>query len=224
MKSQLNTIPSLLTECCRKFANKPAMILQNGCSISYRDMSWDISHTSLTLKEQGISGNSKVALFLEDTPQAVETFLAITKMGATALLLTDELTKKQIADMLEAEKPDAVFISEAKLGLLPKTLEATILEMADNRVLKQINRQVSNSIQGVKSEDPAVIVYQITANNKKNRIVYTQNDIARAVRIKKHAKHNVAKEPQTTVFKSILDYAKNLICPVLNGIGIQSRA
>lgn len=219
MKNQLNTIPSLLAECCRKFANKPAMQLTNGCNISYRDMSWDISHTSLTLKEQGITGNSKVALFLDNTPQAVETFLAITKMGAIALLLTNEFSKEQIAKILENETPDAIFINEDKINLLPSNIDSTILEMADNRILKQINRQVSNSITGVKSEDPAVIFYQFKSNGLKPRMVYTQKDIARAVRSKKHVKKETK---QPAVFKTVIDYAKTLICPMLNGIGIKA--
>ena len=112
MRNVINTIPALLTAVAKKFAVKPAMLLKNGNKISYDDMMWDVSLTCRALKEQGITKSSKVALFMDNSPQCVESFLAITKMGAVAILISYDFSENQIKEILEQEKPDAIFISD----------------------------------------------------------------------------------------------------------------
>ena len=87
MKNSINTIPEALSNAYLKRASKTAMILNNGNKITYNDMMWDISMTCSILKDNGIKKDSKVALFMDKTPQCVETFLAIIKTGAVVLLL-----------------------------------------------------------------------------------------------------------------------------------------
>ena len=51
MNNVINTIPGVLSKVARKFASKTALFLNNGNTISYNDMLWDVSKTCRTLRE-----------------------------------------------------------------------------------------------------------------------------------------------------------------------------
>lgn len=216
MKNVICTIPSMLSKAGKKFASKTAMFLKNGNRISFDDMMWDVSLTSRALKEQGISKNSKVALFMDNSPQCVESFLSITKMGAVAVLLNYDFTENQIKEILDAEKPDAVFVSDYKLNLVLGTQNATILAIDDNRVLKQVSRQVKNSITTVEEKDSAVIMFNTTENGLLTRQTLTQKafvELTTDVKKKSFIPLSVT---------NALEGLKAFVAPILKGFAIKT--
>ncbi|MCQ2610621.1 MAG: acyl--CoA ligase [Treponema sp.] len=214
MKNKNSTIPSMLSALCKKAPSKTAMFLNNGNKISYEDMMWDVSMTSRALKEQGITKSSKVALFMDNSPQTVVSFLAITKMGAVAVLLRNDFSKEQIASILEEAGPDAVFVSENKMKYLPKIKDMAVLALDDNRVLSSVSRQVSNSITEVKEKDNAVILYGCQ-NGQIFRKEYTQEGFAD---MSSECKKSNTSGPVNT----IIDAVKTFIAPVLNGVTVMT--
>ncbi|MBR0155157.1 MAG: acyl--CoA ligase [Treponema sp.] len=213
MRNVINTIPALLTAVAKKFAVKPAMLLKNGNKISYDDMMWDVSLTCRALKEQGITKSSKVALFMDNSPQCVESFLAITKMGAVAILVSYDFSENQIKEILEQEKPDAIFISDYKLSSVLGAQNTTILAIDDNRVLKQVSRQVKNSITQVSEKDNAVIMFDTTENGGLTKQVLTQKAFVEMT-------SQVKKSFVTESVNSIIDCVKDFIAPIFKGFAV----
>ncbi len=143
--SVLNSIPAVLSKAASKFAVKNAMVLDTGASISYRDMAWDISRTAKLLRNCGIGRNNKVAVFVDSSPQTIETFYAVLNTGAVAVLMRYDLSEREIAEIFEAENPSAVFIRSEYLELVPRLSRAFVFEMADNRVLKSVDKNLASS-------------------------------------------------------------------------------
>ncbi|NLM00913.1 MAG: acyl--CoA ligase [Treponema sp.] len=211
MKNTLQTIPTLLVECCRKFGKKPAIVLNNGLSISYKDMMWGISRTAQILREQGVSKNSKVALFMNNCPQSVETFLAITHVGAVALMLKEDFSKEQIDEIIKAETPDVVFINENTKNLVCEDTNATIMQISDNRILKSIDKGLSRSGYIIKSSDPAAIVYEIQKDSSFSRRIITHKEISSSeTKTKNKQKAMCKKNKIQQITDTVINFAKLL--------------
>ena len=167
MKNSINTIPEALSNAYLKRASKTAMILNNGNKITYNDMMWDISMTCSILKDNGIKKDSKVALFMDKTPQCVETFLAVIKTGAVVLLLDYSYSENQIAEIIASENPDLIFVKDSKLDLISKG-SATVLGIEDNRLLRKVDSDVSRSVTNlakINGNDNAIVTFTVTDND-----------------------------------------------------------
>ena len=103
------SLPEILATNFQKFAKKPAMILGGDKKISYNDMRWDIFKTSNVLRVGGKTPKS-VAIFIDDSPQAIESFYSVLTIGSKAALLRYDMSKEEVAAALKNEKPEAVFI------------------------------------------------------------------------------------------------------------------
>lgn len=178
-------------------------------------MIWDISRTAHILRNQGISKKSKVAIFVNDSAQSIETFFAITKIGATALILKKNLSKEQILSILQEEKPDAVFIDESEKYLADIFDGATIIETSNDKILKYVERDIVSTNFVVSGYDNAAITYQLNSDNQLVKNVYTHKVFVDAVH-----KMRKAKAKKERSMNTILEYASSLILPMLNGLGV----
>ena len=215
MNNVINTIPGVLSKVARKFASKTALFLNNGNTISYNDMLWDVSKTCRTLREYGIAKNSSVALFMDNSPQCIETFLAITKMGAVAILLDYKFSENQIKEIFAQEKPDAVFVNEKKLNLVLEIENATVFAIDDNRALKQVSRQVKTPITAVAAKDNAVVMFVVTENALLAKQVLTQKSFIQLT-------SNKGKTLKSPSFNSLVEELKMLIAPIFNGFTVNT--
>lgn len=214
MKNVINTIPATLAKVANKFASKTAMFLNNGNKISYNDMMWDVSMTCRVLKEQGITKKSKVALFMDNTPQCVVSFLAITRMGAVAILLNYDFTENQVKEIIDSEKPDAIFVSDYKLNYVLGA-DSTILAIDDNRLLKQVTRQVKNSINQVEEKDNALVTFDLTENGNLVKNVLTQKAFIELAEEKKKTSANVS-------MNTVIDSLKSIVFPIFKGLTVNT--
>jgi acyl-coenzyme A synthetase/AMP-(fatty) acid ligase len=226
MKNKLFTIPAMLSECCRKFENKPALLLDTGAKISYKDMLWDITRTCRILREQGISKGHKVAVFVSENPQSVVSFLAVTRLGAIAVPVTRTFSQEQINHIFMAEKIDAAFINAKELSKLPENTDCSILEMDDNRILKSVNRSIAASGYTITDADIAAVVYETDKNGNFFRREVTHKELATASKKKTNRKDLKAlkeafKGMQIPAFSSIVNYTKQKILPLFYGKSIK---
>lgn len=136
----LNTIPSMLAGNFKKIARRPAMVFDDGKTISYSDMRWDIFKTANALRFFGEGAPKSVAIFIDDSPQAVETVYSVLSIGAKAVLLRYTMSAEEIRLALEEQQPEVIFIRAENISLLPENCGANVLEMADNRVLKNVDK------------------------------------------------------------------------------------
>jgi len=226
MKNKLFTIPAMLSECCKKFKNKPALLLDTGAKISYKDMLWDITRTCRILREQGISKGHKVAVFVSENPQSVVSFLSVTRLGAIAVPVTNTFSQEQINHIFMAEKIDAAFINAKELSKLPENTDCSILEMDDNRILKSVNRSIAASGYTITDADIAAVIYETDKNGNFIRREVTHKELATASKKKTNRKDLKAlkkafKEMQIPTLSSIVNYTKQKILPLFYGKSIK---
>lgn len=215
MKNSINTIPEALSNAYLKRASKTAMILNNGNKITYNDMMWDISMTCSILKDNGIKKDSKVALFMDKTPQCVETFLAIIKTGAVVLLLDYSYSENQIAEIIASENPDLIFVKDSKLDLISKG-SATVLGIEDNRLLRKVDSDVSRSVTNlakINGNDNAIITFTVTDNDLLERNCLTHEAFV---------KLTTGVKKTSNPMDSLVSALKATVAPLLKGSAVKA--
>ena len=214
MKNSINTIPEALSNAYLKRASKTAMILNNGNKITYNDMMWDISMTCSILKDNGIKKDSKVALFMDKTPQCVETFLAIIKTGAVVLLLDYSYSENQIAEIIASENPDLIFVKDSKLDLISKG-SATVLGIEDNRLLRKVDSDVSRSVTNlakINGNDNAIVTFTVTDNDLLERNCLTHEAFV---------KLTTGVKKTSNPMDSLVSALKATVAPLLKGVAVK---
>ena len=215
MKNSINTIPEALSNAYLKKKKKTAMILNNGNKITYNDMMWDISMTCSILKDNGIKKDSKVALFMDKTPQCVETFLAVIKTGAVVLLLDYSYSENQIAEIIASENPDLIFVKDSKLDLISKG-SATVLGIEDNRLLRKVDSDVSRSVTNlakINGNDNAIVTFTVTDNDLLERNCLTHEAFVKLTTgVKKTA----------NPMDSLVSALKATVAPLLKGVAVKA--
>ena len=215
MKNSINTIPEALSNAYLKRASKTAMILNNGNKITYNDMMWDISMTCSILKDNGIKKDSKVALFMDKTPQCVETFLAIIKTGAVVLLLDYSYSENQIAEIIASENPDLIFVKDSKLDLISKG-SATVLGIEDNRLLRKVDSDVSRSVTNfakINGNDNAIVTFTVTDNDLLERNCLTHEAFV---------KLTTGVKKTSNPMDSLVSALKATVAPLLKGVAVKA--
>lgn len=215
MKNSINTIPEALSNAYLKRASKTAMILNNGNKITYNDMMWDISMTCSILKDNGIKKDSKVALFMDKTPQCVETFLAIIKTGAVVLLLDYSYSENQIAEIIASENPDLIFVKDSKLDLISKG-SATVLGIEDNRLLRKVDSDVSRSVTNlakINGNDNAIVTFTVTDNDLLERNCLTHEAFV---------KLTTGVKKTSNPMDSLVSALKVTVAPLLKGVAVKA--
>lgn len=215
MKNSINTIPEALSNAYLKRASKTAMILNNGNKITYNDMMWDISMTCSILKDNGIKKDSKVALFMDKTPQCVETFLAIIKTGAVVLLLDYSYSENQIAEIIASENPDLIFVKDSKLDLISNG-SATVLGIEDNRLLRKVDSDVSRSVTNlakINGNDNAIVTFTVTDNDLLERNCLTHEAFV---------KLTTGVKKTSNPMDSLVSALKTTVAPLLKGAAVKA--
>lgn len=215
MKNSINTIPEALSNAYLKRASKTAMILNNGNKITYNDMMWDISMTCSILKDNGIKKDSKVALFMDKTPQCVETFLAVIKTGAVVLLLDYSYSENQIAEIIASENPDLIFVKDSKLDLISKG-SATVLGIEDNRLLRKVDSDVSRSVTNlakINGNDNAIVTFTVTDNDLLERNCLTHEAFV---------KLTTGVKKTSNPMDSLVSALKATVAPLLKGAAVKA--
>ena len=208
----INSIPALLAKNFQKFAKKPAMILDGDKKISYNDMRWDIFKTSNVLRVGGKTPKS-VAIFIDDSPQAVESFYSVLSIGSKATLLRYDMSKDEVAAALKNERPEAVFIRAAKMDLLPQDLKAIVYEIANNSVLKKQDKEEiqKRAQEAIDHSENNVLAVAYSSGNKRSEL--TRSDLAKMIGKKDKVKKS---------YGSLLEYVGNLMNAFIKGRAVQA--
>lgn len=208
----INSIPALLAKNFQKFAKKPAMILDGDKKISYNDMRWDIFKTSNVLRVGGKTPKS-VAIFIDDSPQAVESFYSVLSIGSKATLLRYDMSKDEVAAALKNERPEAVFIRAAKMDLLPQDLNAIVYEIANNSVLKKQDKEEiqKRAQEAIDNSENTVLAVAYSCGNKRSEL--TRSDVAKMIGKKEKVKK---------IHGSLVDYVGTLFTAFLKGRAVQA--
>ncbi|KAI0974339.1 hypothetical protein F4678DRAFT_371999 [Xylaria arbuscula] len=137
-----DTIAHRIDEMVKRYADKTAIISEDGIAISYHDMFHDgITKIAAELEAVGVRSDSIVAVLQEPTGDWVSSILAIWRLGATYLPLDIGLPWARLATMVKDAQPRIVLVDEHTQEHTPK------LQLEEPRVinvssLKKCDKQI----------------------------------------------------------------------------------
>ncbi|MFA4843022.1 MAG: AMP-binding protein [Candidatus Omnitrophota bacterium] len=102
-------IVRLLEKQAKDHTNKPAIIFR-GEVITFAQLKDNAFGFADALKRMGVSKNSKVAIYLPNSPQYAYSYLAIWAIGATAVPLDFMLTEEELVECLKHSEAKALII------------------------------------------------------------------------------------------------------------------
>jgi len=180
----LITIKGMLARSAGLYPYKTALQMRRGeefYKVTYRELKERVDQLSSGLAHRGLGHGDRVAILGENCPEWVESYLAVTGMGAVAVPLDSQLKSQEIRHILTDSEAQALIVSNnyaevaaeaaAGLPLLKHIFSmndlARLYEPAETRTLK---RQVQ-------LDDLAVIIYTSGTTGSSKGVMLTHKNI-----------------------------------------------
>lgn len=112
------TIPVMLQESVRKFADNPSLVFSGEENYTYRQMGSDVARLAAMLKQFGIEKGDKVAILSTNMPNWGVAFFAISWVGATAVPILPDFHVNEVKSILEHSEAKVMFVSELQYNTL----------------------------------------------------------------------------------------------------------
>ena len=106
------TIPAVLQESVKNFADKTSLVYAGEENYTYRQMGDDITKIAALLKNLGVKKGDKVAVLGNNMPNWGLAFFAISWVGATAVPILPDFHTREIKAILKHSEAKVIFISE----------------------------------------------------------------------------------------------------------------
>jgi acyl-CoA synthetase (AMP-forming)/AMP-acid ligase II/uncharacterized protein YndB with AHSA1/START domain len=104
------------------YPNEPAVIDEAG-SITFAELNERTNRLAWSLLDEGIAEGDSVAVLCRNHRGFVETLVALSKLGADALLLNTGFAGPQLVELLEREKPAAIVLDDEFSDRIPDDLK-----------------------------------------------------------------------------------------------------
>lgn len=198
MKGMTNikyTIPALLQESVRNYADKTSLVFAGEANYTYRQMGQDIIRVAELLKRLGIRKGDKVAILSTNMPNWGVAFFAISWVGATVVPILPDFHSNEIKFIIGHSEAKAMFISESSfrglnnetsglpehLILLDKFALFSVETPLDN--LGILESSLSDSVhdslpEEVNEEDLASIIYTSGTTGNSKGVMLTHKNLA----------------------------------------------
>ncbi|TNF39719.1 MAG: long-chain fatty acid--CoA ligase, partial [Bacteroidetes bacterium] len=170
-KSKL-TIPSLLNESVKKYANNNSLVFVGEEKYSYQQLGNDVDVVATMLSELGVIRGDKVAILSTNMPNWGVSFFAVSVLGAIVVPILPDFHDNEIKTIIEHSEAKTIFVSAALYGNLndeAKKLLTSII-LIDNFALVPKNTEVQN-LAGFKPSLPSVA-------NKSVQVDVDEEDLA----------------------------------------------
>lgn len=162
-------VQQILHDTAQKFSQKPAVIFK-GQVISFVQLQDRVLKLANALRDQGVKKSDKVAIYLPNCPEYMDSYLAVFCLGAAAVPLDIMLKKDELISCLshsEARVLIAVMKEDSSLIEIQKavpTLEKIIVLNAETDGFLSYQRIVENAKTtfasvAITDSDPALIMY-----------------------------------------------------------------
>lgn len=125
------TIPALLRESVKKYADKTSLVYAGESNYTYRQMGNDVIKIAALLKNLGVKRGDKVALLGNNMPNWGLAFFSISWAGATAVPILPDFHTNEIKAIIEHSEAKVMFISEG----LYKSLDDEITRKLEQLIL-----------------------------------------------------------------------------------------
>ena len=243
------TLPALLENSARRYANNTAVAYTDGAPITYEEFGREVAHLGQFLKDQAVAPGDRVAIVAEGNPHWGIAYFAITCMGAVVVPILPEFHASEIHHILLQSDCNVIFISERyyhkieDLDLVdfrcvillddfsiinPSTSKATLRQLiaGGGREFRKIKnlalRLAGRTRTKVKEDDLASIIYTSgTAGHSKGVMLTHKNVVWNA-----DASSHIPEIDEHDRFLSILPLAHvyectlGLILPLLRGAAV----
>lgn len=239
-----NSLPELLEENGKKFADREAVAMAYGFSYNYSEL-YDLSQMIATkLYGIDVSKGDKVAIISENTPHWTASYFGILKTGAITVPILTDFKGNEMLTILEHAEASVVFISATQLKKFadgfPKKVKYVIeLEsltfhpISDLAKVQKKDITVIDKITPVKSkqnisfpaldkDDLASIIYTSGTTGRSKGVMLSHDNLIFDA-VKTGTVHQVVADD---VFLSVLPLAHTFECtigmiiPILNGASI----
>jgi long-chain acyl-CoA synthetase len=125
------TIPAMLQESVKKFADKTSLVYVGEENYTYRQLGDDVAKIAGLLNILGVEKGDKVALLSTNMPNWGKAFFAISWVGATAVPILPDFHTNEVKAILKHSEAKIMFISEG----LYSSLDDEIIEQLDHLIL-----------------------------------------------------------------------------------------
>jgi len=171
------TIPSMLNESVKNFANNDSLVFVGEGNYTYKQMGKDVELLADLLTELNIKRGDKVALLSTNMPNWGVAFFAISVAGAVVVPILPDFHGNEIKAIIEHSGAKVLFVSEGLYGNVTDETSALIEQMilVDNFALIPKNAPFSD-LKLLKSSLSVVKKHIITAEVEEDdlaSIIYT---------------------------------------------------
>lgn len=125
------TIPAMLQESVKNFADKISLVYAGETSYTYRQMGGDVKKIAALLKSMGVKRGDKVALLGNNMPNWGLAFFSISWAGATVVPILPDFHTNEIKSIIEHSEAKVMFVSEG----LYKNLDDEITRKLEQLIL-----------------------------------------------------------------------------------------
>jgi long-chain acyl-CoA synthetase len=113
-----------LEESARKYPDKPCSIFK-GASISYREMNQLTDRLAAGLADIGVKKGDRVGIFMPNTPQFVQAYFAVLKLGAVVVATNPLYTPREIEHQVNDAGVEIMLVMSNFYNLIKKTQPQT---------------------------------------------------------------------------------------------------
>jgi long-chain acyl-CoA synthetase len=125
------TIPAMLQESVKQFAENTSLIFVGEENYTYRQMGDDLVRAASLLKQLGIKKGDKVAILSTNMPNWGVAFFSVSWAGATAVPILPDFHVNEIKAIIEHSEAKVMYVSEG----LYKVLDEETKSMLDHLIL-----------------------------------------------------------------------------------------
>lgn len=125
------TIPAMLQESVKKFAEKTSLVFTGEENYTYRQMGDDIARAAALLKQLGIEKGDKVAILSTNMPNWGVAFFSVSWAGATVVPILPDFHLNEIKTIIEHSEAKVMFVS----GGLYKILDEEVKSLLNHLIL-----------------------------------------------------------------------------------------
>lgn len=171
------TIPSLLQNSVKQFADNTSLVYAGESNYTYHELGEDVKSTAGLLKRLGVAHGDKVAILSTNMPNWGIAFFSISWIGATAVPILPDFHTNEIESIIEHSEAKILFVSE----LLYNELSERTKQMVDHLItveklaiipegtsVKKLSELKSSVDAELKIEEPANVTEDELAS-----IIYT---------------------------------------------------
>ncbi|PLX22672.1 MAG: AMP-dependent synthetase [Marinilabiliales bacterium] len=180
-KLSTQTLPFLLENSIKLYANNNALSFVSDEPYTYSDMHAEVEKIKALLRKLGIRNGDKVAILSRNMPNWGIAFFAITSIGAVAVPLLPDFHENEIKNIIEHSEAKSIFISELmypKIENLDDNLLESIVFMDDFKVVKSSASQENNKSDYIVQEDDlASIIYTSGTTGKSKGVMLTHKNL-----------------------------------------------